>query len=42
MQNGEGEESDVDSMMNDKWHRIAITDLNEVSLSQLGTFHTVS
>ena len=32
MQNGEEEESDVDSMMNDKWHRIANTDLDEVTV----------
>ena len=33
MENGEEEESDVDSMMNDKWHRIANTNINEVTVS---------
>ena len=33
MQNGGEEESDVDSMVNDKWHRIANTDLDEVTVS---------
>ena len=33
MSNGAEEESDVDSMMNDKWHRIANTNINEVTVS---------
>ena len=33
MENGEEEESDVDSMLDDKWHRIANTNINEVTVS---------
>ena len=32
VQNGAEKESDVDSMMNDKWHRIANADLDEVAV----------
>ena len=33
MQKGAEEEPDVDSMMNDKWHRIANAGLDEVAVS---------
>ena len=33
LQNGAAEESDVNSMMNDKWHRIVNADLDEVAVS---------
>ena len=33
VQNGAEEEPDVDSMMNDKWHRIANAGLDEVAVS---------